>query len=101
MTMSMDKGTVHQLELVPLVEGAWRLCDRSLDDDDPASVVAYVEQTARGVEVVWLHGKAGWATFERLSDVLTAAAVDLTPAPPPRSRRPFDIPHIAPKFPMN
>ena len=98
MTTSMEFDAVHQLELVPLGEGAWRLCDRDVDDDDPASVVAYVEETTRGFEVVWLQGRSGWTRFERLGDVLTAAAIDLSPAPAPRSRRPIDIPHFAPRL---
>ncbi|MFH8252262.1 hypothetical protein ACH3VR_17990 [Microbacterium sp. B2969] len=96
MTM-MAEGSVHQLELVPLSEDAWRLCDRNVEEDDPASVVAYVEATADGVEVIWLHGRSGWSHFTELGDVLRAAAADLSPGGAfGRGHRPIEIPHFPP-----
>lgn len=97
MTMSMAEGPVHQLELMPLGEGAWRLCDRNVEEDDPASVVAYIEQTEEFLEVVWLHGRLGWARFTELSEVLEAAAAELAPLHSDRARRPIEIPHFAPR----
>jgi len=99
MTMSMAEGPVHQLELVPLGDGAWRLCDRNVEEDDAASVIAYVEQNDEYLEVVWVHGHFGWSRFTCLSEVLEAAASDLAPAPRQRARRPVEIPHFAPRFP--
>jgi hypothetical protein len=98
MTMSMAEGPVHQLELVPLGDGAWRLCDRNVEEDDPASVVAYVEQSGEMLEVVWLQGRFGWTRFARLSEVLEAAAAELAPTPSSRGRRPIEIPHFAPRL---
>ena len=98
MTTSMAYGPVHQLELVPLGEGAWRLCDRSVEEDDPASVIAYVEQAEEFLEVVWLHGRFGWARFTQLGEVLEAAAGELAPPHADRARRPIEIPHFAPRL---
>lgn len=98
MTISMAEGPVHQLELVPLGPGAWRLCDRNVEEDDPASVVAYVEESAEGIEVVWLTGRTGWARFSHLGEVLEAAAAELTPTQVSRAHRPVDIPHFAPRL---
>ncbi|QIG38661.1 hypothetical protein G5T42_03485 [Microbacterium sp. 4R-513] len=98
MTTFMPDGPVHQLELVPLGEGAWRLCDRNVQEDDPASVMAYVEQSEEFLEVVWLHGRLGWARFTCLTEVLEAAAAELAPTPAHRARRPVDIPHFAPRL---
>jgi hypothetical protein len=97
MTMTMTQGPVHQLELVPLGNGAWRLCDRNVDDDDPASIIAYVEHSDGGLEVVWVHGRVGWARFTTLGEVLEAAAAALAPTPADRARRPIEIPHFAPR----
>ena len=91
----MAEGPVHQLELLPLGEGAWRLCDRSLDDDDPASVVAYVEAGAEGFDVVWLQSRGGRAVFRTLGDVLLAA-IDES-APVSAGHRPYAIPHLPPR----
>lgn len=98
MTMSMADGPVHQLELVPLGEGAWRLCDRNVDEDDPASVIAYIEQSEEFLEVVWLRGGLGWARFTQLGEVLEAAAAELAPLHSDRARRPIEIPHFAPRL---
>jgi len=95
----MAEGPLHQLELLPLGDGAWRLFDHSVEGDDPASLVAYVEQTSVGVEVIWLRGHGGSTHFEELSDVLRAAAMDLSLAQAPRSTRPIEIPHYAPRTP--
>ncbi|MEU1971587.1 hypothetical protein ABZ477_08015 [Microbacterium sp. NPDC019599] len=96
-TTSMADGSVHQLELVPLGVGGWRLCDRSLEADDPVSIVAYVEQTADGIEVVWLQGRSGVSFYAELADVFRAAVSDLSPGGVPRSTRPIEIPHFAPR----
>ncbi|WP_243075522.1 hypothetical protein [Microbacterium sp. SS28] len=95
MTTSLDHGTVHQLELVPLGDGAWRLCDRSVEDDDPSSVVAYVEATAEGFEVVWLQRVGGRSIYGGLNDVLLAAIDEMMPIV--SGRRPFEIPHLPPR----
>jgi hypothetical protein len=96
---SMIEGSVHQLELIPLGLTSWRLFDRSVDVDDPASLVAYVEETLDGYEVVWLQARAGWSRFTSLDEVLRAAAADLSPTAADRARRPIEIPHFAPKSP--
>ena len=95
MSTSMAEGPVHQLEFVPLGEGAWRLCDRKLSDHDPASVVAYVEEGVMGFDVVWLHRIGGRSRFSSLGDVLLAA-IDESPPTPARCR-PFEIPHLPPR----
>lgn len=94
MSTSMAEGPVHQLELVPLGDGSWRLCDRSVRDDDPASVVAYVEGGDEGFDVVWLQ-RVGCAHFGSLREVLLAAADES--AQVPARHRPYEIPHLPPR----
>ena len=95
----MAEGPLHQLELLPLGDGAWRLFDHSVEGDDPASLVAYVEQTALGFEVIWLRGHGGSSHFDEMGDVLRAAAMELSLGVGPRSTRPIEIPHFAPRTP--
>ena len=95
----MAEGPLHQLELLPLGDGAWRLSDHSVEGDDPASLVAYIEETTVGVEVVWLRGRGGTARFDELSDVLRAAATELSLGAGSRATRPIEIPHFAPRTP--
>lgn len=72
--------TYHQLELVPLIEGAWRVCDRSVAASDAASVIAYVEQVSTddrselGYEVVWVQGARGTTRHTSIESVLRMAA---------------------------
>jgi len=95
----MTEGPLHHLELLPSGDGTWRLCDHSVEGDDPASIVAYVEQTTIGVEVVWLRGRGGCSRFDELSDVLRAAALELSLGAGSRATRPIEIPHFAPRTP--
>ena len=95
----MADGPLQQLELIPLGDGSWRLCNHSVEGDDPASLVAYAEQTETGIEVVWLQGRGGCSRFDELSDVLRAAALELSLGVGSRACRPIDIPHFAPRVP--
>jgi hypothetical protein len=95
----MAEGPLHQLELLPLGDGAWRLFDHSVEGDDPASIVAYIEETTVGIEVIWLRGRGGAARFDELSDVLRAAAMELSLGAGSRATRPIEIPHFAPRTP--
>jgi hypothetical protein len=99
MAISMADGQLYQLELLALGDGAWRLFDHSVEGDDPASIVAYIEQTTVGIEVVWLRGRGGTARFDDLSDVLRAAAMELSLGAGSRATRPIEIPHFAPRMP--
>ena len=103
MAISMAEGQLHQLELLPLGDGAWRLFDHSVEGDDPAGMVAYIEQTTVGIEVVWLRGRGGTARFDDLSGQLHAeygpAQMELSLGAGSRATRPIEIPHFAPRTP--
>lgn len=77
--------TYHQLDLVPLGEGAWRVCDRSVAASDAASVIAYVEQVPTDVdgelsyEAVWVRCTRGTTRHTSIQSVL-AMATDLIAA---------------------
>ncbi|MCC2031418.1 hypothetical protein [Microbacterium allomyrinae] len=91
----MDLGVVHQLEFVPLSPGGWRLCDRSVSSNDPASVVAYVEERRGALTVVWLVGQRAPSRAADLGEVLLQA-IDRVSRPSQPRARPFPIPHRAP-----
>lgn len=88
--------TVHQLELVPLGNDAWRLCDGNVEATDATSVVAYVERRGVGYEVVWVSACRGVERHATLGDVLERAAEVLADIPPSGATRPIEIPHFAP-----
>lgn len=52
---------------------SWRLCDTTVAPRDAGSVVAYVELTDRGYEVVWLRGPAVATMFPSLDAVMRRA----------------------------
>ena len=61
------------LEFHALDDSSWRLCDTSAADRDASSLVAYVERTAWGYEVVWLQGICAQTSFPSLDAVMASA----------------------------
>ncbi|GGH50711.1 hypothetical protein [Microbacterium album] len=98
--------TFHQLELVPLGDGAWRVCDRSVAACDAASVIAYVEQIARdepdelSYEAVWVSGTRGTTRHGSIESVLLLAADVLAACASTGPRRPKQIAHFQPARPV-
>jgi hypothetical protein len=90
------ESSMHQLEFQPLDESSWRLCDRALAADHPASVVAYVEQVADGLIVVWLVGPRTPRAAQSLEEVLAHAVERLAGPVSSGPRRPNHIPHRPP-----
>ncbi len=71
MSIARAEEAGPHLELRAMADNSWRLCDRDVSPNDAASVVAYVEATARGYEVVWVLGPQGrtWVpTLERVAE---------------------------------
>ncbi|WP_345751322.1 hypothetical protein [Microbacterium rhizophilus] len=94
--------TIHQLELVPLGEGAWRICDSNVASSDAASVIAYVERmpadesSELSYEVVWVQYTRGTTRHTSIQSVLTMAA-DLVAASASTGRaKPKPIAHFPP-----
>jgi hypothetical protein len=94
--------TYHQLELVPLIEGAWRVCDRSVAASDAASVIAYVEKIStddRGelsYEAVWVQYTRGTTRHTSMQSVLRMAADLLAGAASTGPAKPKPIAHFPP-----
>lgn len=96
--MTIDAAPVHHLELVPLGDHAWRLCDHAPAHrgDEDGTLIAYVEQLPTGVyETVWVFRGPRVDTFATLQDVLVAATRRLSPMVATDSK-PVPIPHRAP-----
>jgi hypothetical protein len=53
-----DRTTAEQttsaVEVVPLCDGEWRLCDRRIPADDSRRLLSYVSRDGDGFEVLWL-----------------------------------------------
>jgi len=94
--------TFHQLELVPLAEGAWRVCDRSVASCDAASVIAYVEKISTGedgelsYEAVWVSGTRGTTRHSSMQSVVRMAADLVAASGSNGPARPKPIAHFPP-----
>jgi hypothetical protein len=100
--------TYHQLELVPLGEGAWRVCDRSVATSDAASVIAYVEhqptddRSELSYEAVWVQFTRGTTRHTSIESVLLMAADLVAASGSTGPSKPKPIAHFPPggKRPM-
>jgi hypothetical protein len=97
--MTIEAAPVHHLELVPMGDGAWRLCDRPRiprGDDGDGTLVAYIERLAGGeYEAVWVWRGPAVETFPSLEAVLVAGTRRLSSTVGSESK-PVPIPHRAP-----
>ena len=92
------ESPTQQLNLDPLSESSWRLCDGALQPCDAESVLAYVELRDDGrYEVIWVAHVRGRAEFDTLGEVLEWAARRLTAPVRPRTTKPIPIPHRSPR----
>ena len=93
----MHTDDTHQLELMPLADRCWRLCDRNVAGSDAASVVAYVELMDDGVyEAVWVSIGIGSARFVTLESLFGAALQLMAQSMSFGPFKPSPIPHRPP-----
>lgn len=93
----MQHDDIHQLVLTPLADRSWRLCDRSIERGDAASLVAYVELLDTGTyEAVWVALGLGTARYDSLEAVFHAAVELLDHPRGMRAFKPAPIPHRPP-----
>lgn len=76
-TWRSDHG---HFEVTVVSEGAWRVGDLRVPDEDPLHVVAFIESRDEGFEVVWLRGSIALTDlFDSLDSALDAIDDILTP----------------------
>jgi len=93
----MRSTDIHQLELTPLAERSWRLCDRSVAGSDAASVIAYVEQLdTGGYEAVWVSVGIGCVRFTSIEALFRAALRLIEQSGSLGPFKPSPIPHRPP-----
>ena len=77
-TWGSDHG---HFEVTVVSEGAWRVGDLRVPDEDPLHVVAFIESRDERFEVVWLRGSSAVKDlFDSLNSALDAIDDILTPA---------------------
>lgn len=95
--ITADQG---RLVFEPLGDTGWRLCDLSVDTDDAARLVAYVERTSNGgFEAIWLGLGVRPSLHATREDVLQAALKMRSVDAASTRSKPIPIPHLAPVRP--
>ncbi|WP_231560249.1 MULTISPECIES: hypothetical protein [Microbacterium] len=84
------------LELLPIDEDAWRLCDRRVSARDAEFVVAYIERTDDGFETVWMRGGARRARLSSLEECVERGERILCEQERSTASRPIPIAHFPP-----
>ena len=82
-TASFNTTTTHRfLEVTPLGDDDWRMCDARLHPSDARRLLAYVQRDCDRVEVLWMRGKRDLeefatidAAFDAVMRVLSRSAV--------------------------
>ncbi|MBM7505505.1 hypothetical protein ACFPER_00210 [Agromyces aurantiacus] len=68
MTTNREKTGDTLIDVVPLSETTWRVCDTRCDEGDSRHIVGYIHSIAGGYEVMWMRPRPGvtyrYATFE-------------------------------------
>ncbi len=85
----------EDLELVPIDDRSWRLCDTRWDANDAPHVVAYIELVDDVYDVIWVRGGARRARLNSLEACLCAAREHVAQEVEPGTR-PKLIPHFPP-----
>lgn len=65
------------LELVPIDDRSWRLCDRRWRVNDAPHVVAYIERVEDIYDVVWTRGVRRRSRFASLDACVRAAEAQI------------------------
>ncbi|WP_433719196.1 hypothetical protein [Microbacterium laevaniformans] len=84
------------LELLPIDEDAWRLCDGRVSARDAEFVVAYIERTDDGFETVWMRGGARRARLSSLEECVERGERILCEQERSTASRPIPIAHFPP-----
>jgi hypothetical protein len=64
-------------ELVPVPDGGWVACDRSLRADDPRRVIAHLDYRGRDVSVTWVREQRRSCSYPTMGDALRAMSCSL------------------------
>jgi hypothetical protein len=84
------------IEVSRVDDDCWRLCDRTLPENDPTRVIALAELKDNQVTLLWLRKRNSRSTFATFAQALRAAEKLVNTAEPRRARRPAPIPHFPP-----
>ena len=76
MTTSLQGGST--VDLVPLGETTWRVCDTTFDEGDARRVIGYVQELDDGFEMMWMRPRPGVCyRYPTLDDAVRAVTLRL------------------------
>ena len=85
-----------RLEAARVDDDCWRLCDRTLPENDPTRVIALAELKNGCVTVLWLRKRNRRSRFATFEKALRAAEKIIYDAERKSAGRPIPIPHFPP-----
>jgi len=94
--MTHDARVDDPLELIPIDDDAWRLCDRRAGANDAEFVVAYIERVDAGFEAIWMRGLRRRSRHDTLAECVARGEKLLRAEESSRSSRPIPIAHFPP-----
>lgn len=94
--MTQTARVDSHLELIPIDDDAWRLCDGRVSARDAEFVVAYIERTRDGFETVWMRGGTRRACLASLEDCIARGEEILREEEQSTASRPIPIAHFPP-----
>ncbi|QRY42242.1 hypothetical protein JVX92_11290 [Microbacterium hominis] len=97
MTMMTHPARIDgPLELIPIDDDAWRLCDTRAGANDAEFVVAYIERGDDGYDAVWMRGPRRRSRHRRLDECLSCGHALLRAEESSTASRPIPIAHFPP-----
>ncbi len=94
--MTHDAGVDGPLELIPIDDDAWRLCDQRAGVNDAEFVVAYIERGDDGFDAVWMSGPRRRSHHATLEDCVARGERLRHAGEVSTSSRPIPIAHFPP-----
>ena len=78
MPARQETRTHSDVELTPLSETTWRVCDARFDSGDTRGVVGYLQEIDGGFEMLWMRPRPGVVyRYGAIDEAVAAIAVRL------------------------
>jgi hypothetical protein len=74
-TIAHAVPSAYPLEVTPINEHSWRVCDARRPESDAMRMLAFIERRRDSYRITWLAGGRGWVIFRDFDAALRAARI--------------------------